>query len=525
MFKRAAALFLALVTVLALLPACPARADEENILVLSDTEGDAAMEASMEYLRRLMVYTNCKVTYEDAWKDIDDVSGYTSVIVLVEEERPMSEVTAWAIRQSGVKTFVIGAGGLAQLADRVKWHAGSIVIRWEDGGAFTGDLLGSSDGVWMMPGPGESLGGQLFVDGETYPLCKTVGQITHLACFDASNDALCAALATMIQTWQWPYENLPTAYGSYLVLDCVYPFYEPAELMKITDMLDEEGVPYALSLMPVFDNAEFPAMKRFCEYLRYLQARGVGMILHMPQITLAQVDPAELVRHVEIAYDAYAMYGVYPTALQAGESYLLCEKGIELLKNFRTIFLFRNDEPIEGAPLSTNVARKDGHQVIAAAWDDMRAFTTSFAQAIYLDVNQDVEELRAYVQRIKASRRALKNLTQMETSLYLSDSYIVRGEQGLIINGELADLSYVPFTYEDDFRYDRGFAQYLTEQIVTSNKLILIFVMVACTLFITFTVLSRRIMRRDLVTGMKKAQQKPKNTQSTQGGTQEVDHG
>lgn len=523
MYKRMTALLLALVMCFGGF-AC-AQADEENVLLLSDVEGDDGMEAALDYLRHLMAYTNAQVTYADAWTDIGDVSAYTSVIVLVEEERELSKVTAQAIRASGVKTFVIGGGGLAQLTDRARQVPGSVVVRWENGGESTGDLLVYGDGITLLQGEGESLGGQVFVNGERYPLCQTVGQITHLAYFDASREVLCAALSAMIQAWQWPYDNLPTAYGSYLVLDQVYPFYEPARLMEITDMLEEEGVPYAVSLMPIYDHAEYPAMKRFCEYLRYLQSRGVGMILHMPQVSLAQVDQAELLRHMEIGYEAYSRYGVYPTALQAAEGYLLCEKGIELLRGFRTIFLFRSEEEIPGETLSTNAARRNGHQIIAAAWDDMQAFTSSFAQAIYLDVNEDVETLRDHVQRIKASRRVLKSLTQMENTLYLADSYIVQNSDGLTLNGERVDLSYVPFTYDADYEFDRGFAQYLTEQIETSNKWILTFVFVACTVFITFTVMSRRVMRRDLVKGMQKKRQTVKRGTAQKDAVQEVDQG
>ncbi len=526
MFKRVLTLLLAVVLCLGMLPAPAALADEENVLILTDVEGDSRMEAAFEYLYRLMAYTNALVTYEDAWTDISDVSAYTSVIVLVEPDRRLSDITAWAIRQSGVKTFVIGSGGLEQLSSDTMRPEGSVVVRWSGEGESegSGDILVKDNGILLLQGEGESLGGQVFVNSESYPLCKTVGDITHLAYFDAESNVMCAMLASMIQLWQWPYENAPTAYGSYVVLDRVYPFYEPSRLMEITDMLEEEGVPFALALMPIYDHAEYPAMKRFCEYLRYLQSRGAGMILSMPQVTLSQVDSEELIRHMEIAYSAYSAYAVYPTALQAPEVYLLCEKGIDILKSFRTIFAVKTAEPIPGHRLTTNVARKDGHQIIVSAWEDDQAFTTSFAQAIYLDVNEDVETLRQYVRRIKASKRVVKSLTQMENTLFLSDNYIVQNEQGVTVNGVKVDLNFYPFSYEADYEFDRGFAQYLTDQIETSNKLILIFVFIACTLFITFTLLSRRVMRKELVQGMNKKRQKVK-TAENEATMQEVDQG
>ena len=57
-----------------------------------------------------------------------------------------------------------------------------------------------------------------------------------------------------------------------------------------------------------------------------------------------------------------------------------------------------------------------------------------------------------------------------------------------------------------------------------SPKLILIFVFIACTLFITFTLLSRRVMRKELVQGMNKKRQKVK-TAENEATIQEVDQG
>ena len=50
-----------------------------------------------------------------------------------------------------------------------------------------------------------------------------------------------------------------------------------------------------------------------------------------------------------------------------------------------------------------------------------------------------------------------------------------------------------------NYVYDRGFVQYMTEQIQASNKLILVFVAVACTIFIAGMIISRRTTRRQLL--------------------------
>ena len=92
-------------------------------------------------------------------------------------------------------------------------------------------------------------------------------------------------------------------------------------------MLETENVPYVLCVMPIYANADYPAMKRFCEVLRYAQSRGAGIVMHVPQVTLANVTVEDLQKNIANAYSAYSRYGVYPLAIEAPDVWLMSEKG------------------------------------------------------------------------------------------------------------------------------------------------------------------------------------------------------
>ena len=80
----------------------------------------------------------------------------------------------------------------------------------------------------------------------------------------------------------------------------------------------------------------------------------------------------------------------------------------------------------------------------------------------------------------------------MEGIVYAGDLYVhFYPADGLYVNGQAAS--------RQDYVYDRGFVQYMTEQIQASNKLILVFVVVACTIFIAGMIISRRTTRRQLL--------------------------
>lgn len=507
MCKRCGAAVLALLLLTVLLPVS-ALAAQTHLLVISTEAADGFAAQTMQLIRRLAMYSNWNCRYQAPGEPVD-LTGCEGVLLCLDEGITLPQETAQALNTSGLPIFVIGSGALEQLAP-VRLEHGSLVIRLETEQHQNQDLLLKQTEIKLLRNPGESLGGTLFVGATSYPLCQTVEQVTHLAYFDPQSADFGNYLATCLQIWRWPYEGLPRGYGYYLVLDRVYPFEEPAKLMEITDMMEEENVPYALSVMPLYANSEYPAMKRFCEYLTYVQSRGAGVILHAPLVTLQSVSAEDIREHINIAYEGYTNYGVYPLAIQTPDSWLLSEKGLSVLTGFRTVFTFVSAEEVYGDQLNINLAFKDGHQLVASTREGALTYTDAYAQAIYLDVNQDVETLREQVKAIKRSRRTLKSLRDMQNAVYSGDNYLLAEADGsLAFNGKEMQLAYVPFVYEENHEFDRGFVQNLKQQIEEGNKLILLFVLVSCSFFIVAMFLVRRSIRGELLQAKRK---KPNKT-------------
>ncbi len=479
------------------IPLKSARAETDRLLVLYDTAGNERTESNLLSLRRILTYTSQACDYLGA-SSLVSTEKYSAVLVVVDESRALHEDTAYALRTGKLPVFVIGGGAIEQLA-KTQTERGSIVVRCTTETGTSSDFLLKQDSIPMMTGEASVIGGALYVDSVQYPLCKRGGNITHMAYCDGREPLLAAALATYLQAWRWPYQNAPTGYGQYLVLDNVYPFYEPEDLMKVTDMLREEDVPYAITLMPVYGNADYPSMKRFCEWARYIQSTGAGIVLRSPLVSLEQVDLAMYQKQLAAAYGAYTLYGVYPVAIEAPEAYLQSRKGIEVLKHFRTVLLFESDDVLSDIAEEENLAYYDGHQLIAPYDPTAHALTTAYAQAIYLDVTKDVEELRNFVRTIKRSRRVLKSLNDMEHSVYIGKDLVQRfGAERVTVNGKAVSLQYDPFVYED-YTFQRGIRHFLTNQIETSNQVIMAFVLVAGAFFLIAIVLSRRAIRRAIL--------------------------
>lgn len=502
----------------------PARADSQRLLVLFQDTEDPKEQAAQHQLRQLMLYTGQDCVFARAGDKLP-LEDCTSVILCTGQEDCLDPDEADALKRREIPVFVVGGGSLSQLADTTLLE-GSVVVRCQNGANEEEDILTNATSLTCLGEEareqGEDMGvGWVFVGPRQVPLCIQAGSVAQMPYFDPDSPAMCAALATAVQRWLWPYRNQPTEYGQYLVLDQVYPFQEPAQLMEVTDALLEEGVPFAVSVMPIYQNGDFPAMKRFCQWLSYLQSQNVGIILRCPMVTLDYVDLDDLRKHTAIAYQAYASYGVYPVAIQAPANYLLSKKGVAYLSSFRTVVTFESDETPQDIVLDSNPSYKDGHRIIAPAWRQRQAYTGAYPQAIYLDPTQSPEILREQVKRIKNSRRTLKNLNAMENNLYVGRDHVWRSGNALEVNGEPVSLEYHPFVYEE-YEFDRGFDEYLKAEIQASNRFIVIFVLVACSFFLAAIALSRRVIRRQLILGPRKARRKQgKKDPPQEGGTHE----
>jgi len=506
MFKKLMAALLLFVITAGSVCAFPAevRADEDKLLVIycGDMEGDSGTLTS---LIKPLFYRNMDFTVT-ALEDIseDTLSGFTAAVIFSEAEENYEEKAA-LISESGLPVFFIGCGEELSYFAKTKYYSGSVMVTLTTTDSAQSSVPTELDGAYMLSGEGEDLeAGTVYIGGSELPLCKSCGDVTQFAVYDAGFEIMQAALINALVSFLWPYENEPTAYANYLVLQDVYPFYDLTKLMELTDMLDEADVPYCVCVMPIYENGDYPAFKRFCEWLRYVQSNGTGIVMRTPLVSLEGTDEDDILEHMVTAWEAYASYGVYPVALACPEAYITSLKGLTLLQGFRTLFLFESDDDLSDAALDTNMARAAGHQIIAPAYSSYDAFTTAYAQGIWLDVNEDIDTIGTYVERLKNSRVVLKGLTGMTQSVYIGSHYLTVSTEGVLaLDGGVQDLSYTPFVYEE-YTYDRGFVQYLTEQIQTSNKWITIFAVVSIAFFVTAIILARKAMREELLHGKKK---------------------
>lgn len=131
----------------------------------------------------------------------------------------------------------------------------------------------------------------------------------------------------------------PGSGNVYMLIDKVYPFVDLNDFVEKVDFLHDNGISFICSVMPVYDNKDLDAMKRFCQVLRYAQSKGGRIILHSSVIQGEDVSEKSVKVKMNSAEKIYVDYGVYPMALDVPQEFLTREDYRKILNSSKYIFV------------------------------------------------------------------------------------------------------------------------------------------------------------------------------------------
>ncbi|MBV4419792.1 DUF2334 domain-containing protein [Clostridium tyrobutyricum] len=130
----------------------------------------------------------------------------------------------------------------------------------------------------------------------------------------------------------------------YMLIDKVYPFVDLNDFVEKVDFLHDNGISFICSVMPVYDNKDLDAMKRFCQVLRYAQSKGGRIIMHSSVIQGEDVSGKDLKVKMDSAEKIYVDYGVYPMALDVSQELFTRKDYRELVNSSKYIFVEKDVE-------------------------------------------------------------------------------------------------------------------------------------------------------------------------------------
>lgn len=117
------------------------------------------------------------------------------------------------------------------------------------------------------------------------------------------------AAAYILRDWL----SVKTVSHSYVLLNEIYPFSDLVMLSEMADRLYESGIPFIVSVQPVLNNLEFPAMQRYLEAIKHVQSRNGSIVVNAPVVnSTISLDITILKSQMGSFLNALAEYGIVP---------------------------------------------------------------------------------------------------------------------------------------------------------------------------------------------------------------------
>ncbi|MDD4797571.1 MAG: DUF2334 domain-containing protein, partial [Eubacteriales bacterium] len=298
MLKKTAVALCIIATLLALLPVAAAQAASDSVLlVYNDTQ-------QMTLLANLI--TACGMDPKPV-HSVDYVVGMAESYsyVVLQDEEPLQDVLARD------KT-VLCVGDDFAVVPGVNFGTVTRVAN------ATLHVYGNVQRVILSPGTryitsfnGEGVG-SMTLDGGDYPLGVMCGAVWYAPYVNA-DDLSVFAFGQMLNR----YFGRQDGGQMFVMIDEVSPFHDIDMLQKTADTLYDNGIPFIMSLMPVYYNTEYPSFTRYANALRYVQAQSGSFVMHSPIVTGNELVGLPLEQRMEQAYATFADSGVHVFAQDA----------------------------------------------------------------------------------------------------------------------------------------------------------------------------------------------------------------
>ncbi len=345
--------------------------------------------------------------------------------------------------------------------------------------------------------------GVLDINGQSTPFCMGFDNIRYIPLTDYTQTLSHAAIANEISTWLWEYSGFPPQKGQYIVLNDVYAYMPATELLDRVDILVQSGLPFVISVMPVYINTDYPAMQQFCEVLRYAQANGGSIILHAPVARTAITDWDAYNATITEILNSYTSQNVYPLGFDVPYSWTWNEEALQWMQRSRTIFIYKDS--------AQNDFSLDMHQNLlfynynALVLPELKLdnstgnFLPIFSSSHRIPAGSSLASLQDAVSAMQADASSYYSLWDNSQSVWANSFHLNWDGKALTLNDSICSLTYTPQSAEEDYDYNRNALQRFTVSIQNESHFLIILVSVVTIVFLLMIVYARHMQRRHFI--------------------------
>lgn len=427
---------------------------------------------------------------------VGQMSGYQKVIILKNTENPITnpDFIHDCQNYSGALVYIgFDVSGLIPALD-------SFPISRQMGRTVSVNLNGLAvNSIWIEdlrvidthPDPGETT---IVVGATSYPFSKTLEKLTYVPTL-IGDPGFTLGLGGILKDWF----GLATSAHMTLLVPDIYPFSDLNMVIETSDAFYASGIPFALGVVPMDENIDFPAMARFYQVLRYVQSRNGTIIIHRPSPATVSDGNTVLSKKMYAVITKMVENGVYPLGLASGESLFFDEVSkVKPLNLFSTGIILPDDGITASGSKETWALSSASLGISLETIESTSSPKRNFGNypintTIIMPLPENEAVLAAQLGIINHKWLSLTDYKRLNNYWTIGQNTIASSASGIRVNGLPVSLSYDEEPIDEDYRYQKP-PEYSLEKIFTAgNTFLLTVVGIIIVLFVMIVVFSRRV--------------------------------
>lgn len=476
-----------------------------DVLIVYDSLGvGTEHEGNVEALKRLLAAFRVRVTAEsiDSYTP-GSLKGYSKLIEVQNRAELMEENhDFFADLNSYQGDFLfIGEKPGAKLARTLGLHAKTSPMASDLSIGPFAEKYVNVPSLWDSSQAGVHRYGELKVPGSdsTYPYGVRKGKYAYAPFL--KKDALSeVALSYVLKDWLQEERK-----GHFfLVFKEIYPFSDLELLERMSDEMFEAGIPFIVSVHPVFSNTDYPAMKRYIHTLKYVQSRNGTVLVESPVVasTIQDLDRS-LHRQMEHFVDVLAQEGVLPLGMGAEMHWTYDEHYVsEGMPFFDSVILYPDEHPIYKAKRNRSEAFRSSLYSVDQAYmqrylaDGRLLEPLPMDTAITVDFVQKETELDSLMDGLKNGWIIFDDYKR-EAHRVKTATNEIRSESGtLTLNGSSAGIQAGHVETSSDYVYKHQGKKSFETWFTVQNKIFIVVIFVTLSVFFGFLIIGYRMYKR-----------------------------
>ncbi|AOZ94416.1 hypothetical protein [Paenibacillus crassostreae] len=283
------------------------------------------------------------------------------------------------------------------------------------------------------------------------------------------------ALAYVLKDWL----NVTEEGQTYLVFKEIYPFSDLELLAEMSFELYDAGIPFMVSISPVFSNTDYPAMKRYLETLKYVQSHNGTIIVNAPFVlSTASQNEATLQSQMASFIDILADNGIAPLSIGAEIYWSQADTSRSFESSTYSVSPF--------------IVQQFEHSA-------MNKYKLPMNSAVAYDFTDQREDLHKIVQTLIDSWMMFADY-KYESHIVQTKANIISSQNGILtINGNAVDINNSPQLVDSEFNYGQVEQKSFETLFQVQNTIFMFLIVVTLIVFGFLFIIGRRLYRRKYI--------------------------